>query len=277
MKLAVLQAEARTLDVEANLRTIDQAAERAAAGGAAVLLTPELFAVGYAPKRVRAELDPARLPDIAARLAAIAVRHNLALVHSLPAVRENGEWNIAATLLDRSGAELLNYAKVHLFGPLERGAFTPSSRPPDVVDFGGFKTSLLICYDVEFPEQVRAAASRGAELLLVPTALGHGYDSVPQILLRARALESQVAIGYANHCGTEGGVTFGGGSVITGPDGAMLAQAGSGKDLIFADITLAGITSARAEVPYLRERRPELYARWEERWALSLADRCTGG
>ncbi len=265
MLLAVLQGQSRTLDVEANLRTIDEAARRAADRGAAILLTPELFAVGYAPMRVRTELDPGRLPELASRLAAIAVSHGLAMVYSLPAVRDDGDWNITATLVDRSGAELLSYAKVHLFGPEERQAFAPADQPPAVVDFGGFKTSLLICYDVEFPEQVRAAASRGAELLLVPTALAHGYDSVPQILLRARALESQMAIGYANHSGTEGGAVFGGGSVITGPDGGLLAQAGSAEELIFADISLDSIRAARADVPYLSERRPELYARWEGR------------
>ncbi|MDJ0354700.1 nitrilase-related carbon-nitrogen hydrolase [Paenarthrobacter sp. PH39-S1] len=265
MLLAVLQGRAQTLEIGANLAAIDAAAGRAATRGATVLLTPELFPVGYAPLTVRAELDPATLPGLAGRLAAIAERHGIALVYSLPAVRENGDWNISATLVDRSGAELLSYAKVHLFGPEEQQAFAPADQPPAVVDFDGLRTSLLICYDVEFPEPVRAAVSRGAELLLVPTALGHGYASVPQVLLRARALESQLAIGYANHCGTEGGTRFGGGSIITGADGGVLAQAGSGEELLFAQINRAEIHSARADVPYLSDRRPDLYGRWEGR------------
>ncbi|HEY8296191.1 MAG TPA: nitrilase-related carbon-nitrogen hydrolase, partial [Micrococcaceae bacterium] len=196
-------------------------------------------------------------------LAGIARRHGLGLVFSLPAVRPGGGWNITSTLVDRTGTELLGYSKVHLFGPQEHEAFVPAEQPPAVVDFQGFRTSMLICYDVEFPEAVGAAARRGAELLLVPTALGHGYDSVPQVLVRARALESQLAIGYANHCGAEDGEVFGGGSVIAGPDGALLAQAGTGEDLIFAEVSHESVLSARAGVPYLRDRRPELYARWE--------------
>ena len=84
------------------------------------------------------------------------------------------------------------------------------SRPgpaPGVVDFHGVRTSLVICYDVEFPEAVRAAAVRGAELLLVPTALAEGFDAVPQVLIRARALENHLTVAYANHCGTEEGST----------------------------------------------------------------------
>ncbi|MDV8149163.1 nitrilase-related carbon-nitrogen hydrolase [Arthrobacter sp. B10-11] len=261
--LALLQANAAVLDVEANCGTVDDAARTAAAAGARVLLTPELFPVGYAPRRVRAELDPGTLPSIRSTLAGIARRNGIALVYSLPAVRPDGRWQITSTLVDHEGAELLNYAKVHLFGAEERGAFSPAAEPPAVVDFLGIRTSMVICYDVEFPEAVRAAAVRGAELLLVPTALSRGFDSVPQVLLRARALESQLTVAYANHAGEEDGLEFLGGSVIAGPDGALLAAAGPAPELLFADVSAASARDAREVVPYLRERRPDLYGAWE--------------
>ncbi|PRB40123.1 nitrilase [Arthrobacter sp. MYb23] len=285
MLLSVLQANASVMDVEANLRTIDDAAQRAARAGAGLLLTPELFPVGYAPLRLHAELDPATLPDIRERLADIARRHKIGLVYSLPAVSRqaavnqqetahdddrqaasagNG-WHITATLLDASGAEVLNYAKVHLFGPEEHKAFVAAQEPPAVVDFNGIRTSMLICYDVEFPEAVRAAATRGAELLLVPTALSAGFDNVPQVLIRARALESQLNVAYANHSGHEDVYTFLGGSVVAGPDGSLLAAAGEGSALLFAEVGTEAVKAAREEVPYLRERRPELYGQWQDR------------
>ena len=275
MLLSVLQANAVVLDVEANLRTLDDAARRAAQEGADVLLTPELFPCGYAPARLRAELDPARLPGIREHLAGIARRNGIALVYSLPALsgaaRSGGKdeaggepaWHISASLLDSSGAELLSYAKVHLFGDEERAAFIAAAQPPAVVDFQGLRTSLLICYDIEFPEAARAAAARGAELLLVPTALSTGFDAVPQVLVRARALESQLNIAYANHCGHEDVYRFGGGSVVAGPDGALLAQGGTDPDLLFAKVDAASVRRARKDVPYLRERRPDLYREWE--------------
>lgn len=272
MLLSVLQANAAVMDVEANLRTLDEAARRAAQAGADILLTPELFPVGYAPLRLRAELDPARLPGIRDRLSGIARRNGIGLVYSLPAVAgaEGGgegdagpRWHISATMVDATGAELLSYAKVHLFGDEERAAFVAAAQPPAVVDFRGIRTSLLICYDIEFPEAARAAAARGAELLLVPTALSAGFDAVPQVLVRARALESQVNVAYANHCGDEDAYTFGGGSVVAGPDGAVLAEGGAGPDLLFADIGTAAVQRARNDVPYLRERRPGLYLEWE--------------
>lgn len=272
MLLSVLQANAVVLDVEANLQTIDDAAGSAARAGAALLLTPELFPVGYAPLRLRDELDPARLPAIRARLAGIARRNGIGLVYSLPAVAAGGNgpgnaasWHISATLVDAEGAEVLNYAKVHLFGAEEHRAFVAAAEPPAVVDFNGIRTSLLICYDIEFPEAARAAATRGAELLLVPTALSAGFEEVPQVLIRARALESQLHVAYANHCGREDAYTFLGGSVVAGPDGSLLAEAAEQGCLLFAEVDTGSVQAARDEVPYLRDRRPGLYREWDSR------------
>jgi len=260
--LALMQANSVVLDIDANCAAVEAAARSAAASGASVLVTPELFPVGYAPLRLRAELDPAVLPAIRKRLADIVRRYSIGLVYSLPALTAHGAWRITSTLLDHTGTELLNYAKVHLFGPDERAAFSPGEAPPAVVDFNGIRTSMVICYDVEFPETVRAAAVGGAELLLVPTALAHGFDAVPQVLLRARALESQLTIAYANHSGLEDGCEFLGGSVIAGPDGTLLAVAGNGAGLLFADVGADAARQARDAVPYLAERRPDLYCSW---------------
>lgn len=267
MLLALMQANARVLDVAANCTAVDAAARSAAAEGAAVLVTPELFPVGYAPLRLRAELEPFRLPAMREMLSGIARRHGIGLVYSLPSVTDSGSWHITSTLVDATGAELLNYAKVHLFGDDERAAFSPAEAGPAVVDFNGFRTSMVICYDVEFPETVRAAALGGAELLLVPTALAHGFNTVPEVLLRARALESQLTIAYANHSGSEDSCRFLGGSVIAGPDGTLLAAAGAGAELLLAEVSTEAARDARDAVPYLAERRPELYRAWEDRRA----------
>ena len=262
MLLALMQANAAVLDVDVNCGAVDGAAQKAAAAGAQLLLTPELFPVGYAPLRLRAELDPGMLSSIRQTLAEIARRNGIALVYSLPAVTAAGEWQITATLVEESGTELLSYAKVHLFGPEERQAFSAAAAAPAVVDFKGVRTSMVICYDIEFPEIVRAAAVRGAELLLVPTALAEGFDAVPQVLVRARALENHLTVAYANHAGTEDGCDFLGGSVVAGPDGSLLAAAGIGAELLFAELPAPGDGKPGQEVAYLDDVRPEVYRSW---------------
>lgn len=264
--LALMQANSAVLDVAANLATVEEAARAASAAGAQLLLTPELFPVGYAPRRLRAAWDSAELPALRAALADVARRHDIGLVYSLPDVTPAGEWHIAATLVDESGDELLGYRKVHLFGPDERAAFSAAVEAPAVVGFHGLRVSLVICYDIEFPESARAAALRGAELLLVPTALAGGFNAVPEVLVRARALENQLTVAYANHTGVEVGCEFRGGSIVAGPDGDVLAAAGPGAELVFADVGVPAVAAADSaadgDVAYLRDRRPDLYRSW---------------
>ena len=123
--------------------------------------------------------------------------------------------------------------------------------------------SIVICFDVEFPEIVRAAAVAGAELILAPTAMSEGFPEVSEVLLRARALENHTIVAYANHAGVEDGIRYDGRSVIVGPHGRDLARAGQEPELIIADLDFEEVRRARAEIPYLDQRRPDLYSRWE--------------
>ena len=261
MLLAVLQAHAHVLDSTANLAILEAAAARASLAGADVLLSPELFTVGYAPRKLRSGLDPALLPALHEHLARIAARHSIALVYSLPDI-QGDSWNITSTFVDDAGTVRGSYVKVHLFGAGEKEVFSPGDRPATVIDYQGLKLGMIICFDVEFPEAVRAAALQGAQLLLVPTALGEGYESVSTTLVPARALESQLYVAYANHVGVEDGFALGGGSVIADPFGHITAMGGQGEELLFARVDPQVLEKARAEVPYLTERRTDLYRGW---------------
>ena len=125
--LAVMQDKAVVGDVDANLAIIDRRAGEAAARRADVLVTPELFVTGYAPKRLHT-VDPTQQIDIAGALAATAARHGIAVLASYPEVATAdapaarggvapGETarHIAATLFDTDGRPILHYRKVNLF------------------------------------------------------------------------------------------------------------------------------------------------------------------
>lgn len=263
MRIAVLQAEATVLNIESNLALLEDAAARASSGGASILLTPELFTVGYAPKLLRAGLEESVLPSVVERLAQIAAKHKIALLYSLPQRGDTG-WHITSTFVDDSGKMLANYVKVHLFGTEELQAFVPGSLAATVLDYRGIRLGLAICFDIEFPEVVREAAVRGVQLLLVPTALGVGYERVCTTLVPARAMENQLYVAYANHTGTQNGFALAGTSVIAGPDGELLAGGGTEPELLFADIKPRHIAEAQARVPYLNAARPDLYRQWAQ-------------
>ncbi len=261
--MAVLQAEGAVNAVEENLRRIDGYAARAAEQGAELLVTPELFATGYAPALVVGSDGE----GIRADLSDISRRHGIALVGST--VEAAGDrHHISASLFDRQGVELTRYRKSHLFGPEEKSVFTPGNDLPDLVPLLGLTVALGICYDIEFPEFARSAARRGADLLLIPTAvpttgdvggrppeLTYNAERISTLLVPARALENGVYIAYANHTGPG----FTGLSSIASPYGTFLGLAGGGEELLIAEVDGSEVERARGLNTYLTCMRPALY------------------
>ncbi|MFD7236921.1 carbon-nitrogen hydrolase family protein [Streptomyces syringium] len=246
-----------------SLAALDGAARRATAAGARLLLTNELYLTGYAlGDAVRDLAEPADGPGARA-VARIAAEHGLAIGYGYPE-RDGTDPAVifnSLQLIGPDGERLANYRKTHLFGDFETTFFRPGDEPVVQADFAGLRLGLLICYDVEFPEPVRAHALAGTELLLTPTALMRPYEIVPQTIVPARAWESQLYIAYANRCGIEGDFSFAGLSCLAAPDGTVRARAGADEDLIVADVDPALLKASRAENTYLSDRRPELYGR----------------
>ena len=258
VRLAMLQARAEPLAIAENIALIDASAREAREAGADLLLTPELFATGYAPALINESVSEEAAAEIRESLRAIAANRGIALAFSAPGPGAAPERHITATLVDKSGTVILSYAKSHLFGPAEHSSFRPGSAAPPVADLLGLRMALLICYDVEFPETVRAAALAGAQVVLVPTALTAGYENVARVLVPARALENSLTVAYSNHVGVEDGLELAGASVVAGPDGNLLVDAGSASGLVYADLSIPDV-----DVDYLADRRPGLYRAWD--------------
>ncbi|GAB2568972.1 nitrilase-related carbon-nitrogen hydrolase [Leucobacter ruminantium] len=264
MRIALLQGEAVPLDLERNLSTIRDAAARAREAGAELLLAPELFISGYAPRELAGWLTAERVAGIPAALARIAKEAGIAVASGFPAARADGSFAIAAGLWDADGVEVLRYEKVHLWGSDEPLAFTASSDRPGVAEWNGRRVGFQICYDIEFPEPIRSLAERGADLVLVPTAIDGVSDYIPEVLVRARAAENSLVVAYADHAvggdGNPSPDTFAGLSVVAGRDGAVHAAAGRGSELLLADIP--DVIPVETGADYLRDRRPEVYSGW---------------
>ena len=260
MRIALLQCAPGAPDTAAGLGRLDAAAARAAAAEAALLVTPEMFLTGYAigAYAVQRLAEPADGPAARAA-AAIARRHGVALLYGWPERCDDGAVYNAVQLLGADGTALAGYRKTHLFGDLDRAQFGAGDRLSPVVELGGFRLGLAICYDIEFPEVARALALAGAEAILVPTANMTPFESVARRLVPARAEESTVFVAYANYVGRESGFEYCGLSCVVAPDGSDLARAGTGEELLVAELERGRLDAARAQLGYLRDRRPELY------------------
>ncbi len=243
---------------DASLQSLDAAARRAAAQGARLLVTSELYLTGYAlGERTAESAEEADGPGARA-VAGIAARHGLAIAYGYPERAGDAVHN-SVQLVGPAGETLAGYRKTHLYGGYETDHFTPGDELVVQAELDGLRLGLLICYDVEFPEAVRAHALAGTELLVVPTALMRPYETVAHTLLPARAWENQLYIAYANRCGPEGDFSFAGLSCLAAPDGAVRARAGDGEELLLAEADPALLAASRARNPYLHDRRPDLY------------------
>ncbi|SMF25954.1 carbon-nitrogen hydrolase family protein [Streptomyces sp. Amel2xC10] len=258
MRTALLQSSGRPGSVVENLKVLDEAAGRAAAAGAALLVTPEMFLTGYAIGDGIGRLAEPADGDSADAVAELATRHGLAIAYGYPE-RAGDVVHNSVQLVSADGDRLANYRKTHLFGCFERDHFTPGTEPVVQATLGGLTVGLLICYDVEFPENVRGHALAGTDLLLVPTAQMHPYQFVAESMIPVRAFENQMYVAYVNRVGPEGEFEFVGLSTLAGPDGVARTRAGRGEDLVFADADPEALAVSRAANPYLLDRRPGLY------------------
>jgi predicted amidohydrolase len=233
MKLALWQGVSPHSDIDIALDQAERALRAASALGAAALVLPELWLPGYnQPDMARQALTRDSAP--LTRLAKAAQAAGCALVTGY-AERAGDRLYNSAIAFGPQGETLAHYRKIQLYGPREQSLFTPGDH---FVTFPlqAETAAILICYDVEFAPHVKTLADRGVTLILVPTANMQPFTHVIRHTVPAMAANHGVTIAYANYCGTEGELTYLGGSLIAGPHGEVLAQAGETPALLIAEI-----------------------------------------
>ena len=233
-KLALYQGPAIDGDIEAGFIRIEKQLSAAALAGARMAVFPEVFLPGYNRPDLHKSLAQPIGGDWTKRLSALAKQTGCGITIGW-AEADGDEIYNAATCFDETGVQLAHYRMIQLYGPMEQASFDFGDSYT-VFDLWGRKAALLICYDVEFPQHCIALAAQGVSLILVPTANPRGFEYVSTTLVPARAAEMRLTIAYANFCGPEGDITFGGHSVIVGPDAKPLAMAGTGETLLVTDL-----------------------------------------
>jgi predicted amidohydrolase len=154
------------------------------------------------------------------------------------------------------GAVHADYRKIHLydsFGYRESDVLAPGPVTPLTFDLGGTTVGLMTCYDLRFPELARRLVDAGAEVILLPAAWVAGPRKVDHwtTLLRARAIENTT---YVVGVG-QPGPRYTGHSMVVGPLGDVLVEAGDGPDTLRADLDPAAVAEARRTNPSLANRR----------------------
>lgn len=266
MKLALLQMTCG-IDPAGNAADLTKAIEAAAAGGAAMLFTPEMSGlidrdrVRAAASIVGEDADP-----VLAAVRAAATRAGI-WVHlgSLAIRRDDGSYANRGFVIDPDGAIRARYDKIHLFDVdlasgeswRESASYAGGEAAVTVATPLG-SLGLSICYDLRFPALYQALSAAGAELLAVPAAFTRPTGEAHwHCLLRARAIENGCFVIAAAQAGVheDGRATYGH-SLVVDPWGTVLLDMAEAAGLGFVEIDPAMAAAVRARIPVISHRRP---------------------
>ncbi|HYJ78159.1 MAG TPA: nitrilase-related carbon-nitrogen hydrolase [Longimicrobiaceae bacterium] len=269
MRLRIEQFAPALGDVGANLARVAAAQAAAAREGVTLLVTPELALTGYDVRdRVHALAVPAGDLPFPALVGGPDV--------VVGAIERDGAfvpYNAALHL--RGGVVLHRHRKVYLptYGMFDEGRWFGRGDRARAYDAGsGWRMGLLVCEDLWHPALVYLLAAAGAHLVVVQAAAaGRGtlagseaggrfasWDAWEH-LARAAAVAYGIYVVVANRVGVEGSCVFAGGSLIVGPDGAVVARGSDlGEDRPTADLSLDAVAAARRPYAHARDDDPRL-------------------
>ncbi|MEH7253605.1 nitrilase-related carbon-nitrogen hydrolase [Neobacillus niacini] len=268
----MLQFDSQPGNVKENIARSLMYMDKAAQQGAKLVVLPELCQSGY-------DLTREMVNQVAETIDGESVKqwinfarsHNMYIVGGLCEQADGLIYN-SAVLIGPEG-HIGTYRKVHLFGN-EKEIFAQGDKGVPVFDLGWVKLSMLICYDLRFPEAVRLAALKGADLICVPTAwvtpVGKKWDergfSMQAYCAMAHASMNRIYIACADACGSFRNDQFLGGSLIASPSGWPVAGPASVDEPEFLigdlDLSLARTKSHNPHNNLLADRRTDIYGEY---------------
>ena len=272
LRLACVQLTAGS-DKAANLERAERLVARAVGLGAELIVLPEKWNLVGGREALHEGAETLERGESVRAMAGWAARHGVVLVGGSIVERRAGRERLSNTsLVFDSGGELIAcYRKLHLFDVELDGVVyreSESEEPGDelvLVEAGGWKIGLTICYDLRFPELFRLLALAGAELVTVPanftlrTGMAHW-----KTLLRARAIENALYVAAPGQTGEPmpGRPSYGH-SLVADPWGTVIAEAPDGEAVVLAELERLRVSEIRASLPVLTQRRPDVYRRFE--------------
>jgi N-carbamoylputrescine amidase len=270
MKIALIQQKAgpnKSTNLEKGLMAI----ERAAKDGAQVAIFAELAFEPFYPqhpagkdKRMLAEtLDG----PIITKLREYAAKYQMVIIPNF-FERDGSQTFDTSPIIDADGTVLgktqMNHIPDYEYFH-EKTYYSPGKYGAKIFNTAYGKIGVAICYDRHFPEYMRALGVAGAELVVTPQAgaLGEWTEGLYEAEMQIAAFQNGYFTALCNRVGVEENLNFSGASFVCGPDGRILAQAGTGTDeILYCDIDLNGIKDSHAKRLFFQDRRPELYSDW---------------
>ena len=287
-----------TDNVQANFEKTLEKIEQAAADGAQIICTQELFkSLYFCQSEDSSNYDLAEKitqdsPTVQ-KLTKLAKDLQIVLIASLFEKRALGIYHNTAVIIDVDGSYLGMYRKNHIPDDphyYEKYYFTPGDLGYKVFKTKYADIGVLICWDQWYPEAARLLGLKGAEIIFIPTAIGYSktseeatYDQSWETVQRGHAVANACFLAAVNRVGFEAdpsvalpvshgnepgvgpngesGINFWGQSFVADPDGSILKKASKIQEetmICPIDLSLIEETKKMYSFPY-RDRRVDSY------------------
>jgi N-carbamoylputrescine amidase len=275
-------------EIDENLQKALEFVREAARQGANIVCLQELFKSRYFCQAVDsrlfelAEKVDGNSPTVR-QLGKLAAELEIVIIAGLFEKRASGLYHNTAVVLDADGRYLGKYRKMHIPddpGYYEKFYFAPGDLGYKVFRTRYAKVGVLICWDQWFPEAARLVALRGAEILLIPTAIGYrhsegvqlteyGHEDTWQVVQRGHAVANACFVAAVNRVGFEQspagneGIDFWGQSFLSDACGKVVGQASAEREeIVVAPMDFALMEEMRKAWSYpFRDRRVDSYGR----------------
>ena len=257
MKIGCIQLNVRFGKVEENFERAEKCIREAVAKGAELVVLPEMWNTGYALKQLDeiADTDGTRSKQFLTRLAKELKIH---IVGGSVAVKRGDKYYNTMYVVDNTGELVGEYSKAHLFRLLDEHLYLEAGNEMNHFSLGELDAAGVICYDIRFPEWLRAHALAGAKVLFIPAQWPTERIDHWQTILRARAIENQCFVIAVNRTARNMD-NYNGHSMVIEPWGEVLWVGGETEEVAVIDVDFSKVDEVRSRIPVYDDRRPNLY------------------
>lgn len=258
MKIGCIQLNVGFGKVEENYERAESFIREAASRGAELIVLPEMWNTGYALEKL-GELADENGERTKAFLKNLARELNIHIVGGSVATKQGDKFFNTMYTYNREGELVGEYSKAHLFRLMNEDQYLEAGDGMNRFALGDIEAGGVICYDIRFPEWLRAHALDGAKVLFVPAQWPTPRIDHWKTLLQARAIENQCFVIAVNRISRKV-ENFNGQSMIIEPWGEVLWTGAEDEELAIIDVDFSIVDEVRGRIPVYDDRRPNLYA-----------------
>ncbi|MBP1909254.1 nitrilase-related carbon-nitrogen hydrolase [Methanolobus bombayensis] len=260
IKVACIQMGISDCDKKANITKALAMAKEALSRGAEILVFPEVFSTGFCYDNMELAGEDEN-GETVREMCDFSKEHKCVMIFSIieKQVSSTGPDYFNLGFCMENGSVEGIYRKTHPFKKEKQYFSAGDSLFPIVLEKRGITIGLQICYEIRFPEVSRKLALMGSDILVTiaefPSPRGHIWRT----LAIARAIENQIPHIACNRVGSSSDSSFFGGSLVVGPSGNVIEEAGDNESIIISTLDLGATGKIRNEIPVFEDRRTDLY------------------